>query len=158
MLLACPPPRSWGPAPSRAAQPLVQGLCHRTLPHLPVLVLLTLNSELQCCIKILLRLTFHLIHGGSLIKTQGPPFCFIRGHHQTSSYTFQTQLFIPSANTAFPGFQHGAATALPGSRATGAASQESCLCPAAGLAVTHTSDRLQLLGVLHSPSLLLAPS
>lgn len=71
MLLACPPPRSWGPAPSRAAQPLVQGLCHRTLPHLPVLVLLTLNSELQCCIKILLRLTFHLIHGGSLIKTQG---------------------------------------------------------------------------------------
>lgn len=48
-----------------------------------------------------------------------------------------------------------AATVLPGSRATGAASQESCLCPAAGLAVSHTSDRLQLVRVLHSPSLLL---
>lgn len=93
---------------------MAQGHCHRTLPHLPVLVLLTRNSELQCCIKILLGLTFHLIHGGSLIETQGHLSVSFEAIPRPRLTVSKCSRLFPLQNTTFLGFQHGAATALPG--------------------------------------------
>lgn len=132
------PLRSLGTAPSRAAQPWAQGHCHRTLPCLPGLLLLPLNSGLPCCIEILLHLTFHLILGGSLIKTQGHlsmAFEAITRLHLTVSkrsclFCLQTSTFpwLSAGCCHFPAREQSPRSCLQESWAGSATPRARCIC------------------------------